>query len=270
MGPTMPDRPVAMITGSTSGLGLAIAKRFAQHGYDLIIHGGNDAEKLKTVVEAFRNDNHNCFGFLADFRDLSSSLEKIESAWNWQNRIDALVNNAGIDLLTEQTTASTAKKSELLWQVDVVATMEISQLIGQKMESIAQGSQETAGNFSITNIGWDQAYQGMAGESGILFSSSKGAIMSMTKSLAQTFAPAVRVNCVAPGWIKTKWAESASPYWQERAKNESLMQRWGTPDDVASATYFLASADASFISGQILNVNGGFRYRQESEENKGE
>jgi 3-oxoacyl-[acyl-carrier protein] reductase len=102
----------------------------------------------------------------------------------------------------------------------------------------------------------------MEGDAGELFATTKGAIMAMTKSLAQSFAPHVRVNCIAPGWIETKWGQQTSTYWDQRAKSESLMNRWGKPQDVASAALFLCSPAASFISGHILPVNGGFRYRQ--------
>jgi 3-oxoacyl-[acyl-carrier protein] reductase len=66
------------------------------------------------------------------------------------------------------------------------------------------------------------------------------------------------VNCLAPGWIKTQWGEQASEHWQQRAMRESLLGRWGTPDDVARAARFLVSPAATFINGQIVPVNGGF------------
>ena len=97
----------------------------------------------------------------------------------------------------------------------------------------------------------------MAGDSGELFAATKGAIMAFTRSLAKSLAPHVRVNCVAPGWIKTAWGERASAAWQERAVRESLLARWGTPEDVARAVRFLVSPEAAFITGQVLPVNGG-------------
>ncbi|MCG8586376.1 MAG: SDR family oxidoreductase, partial [Pirellulales bacterium] len=103
------------------------------------------------------------------------------------------------------------------------------------------------------------AETGMAGDSGEMFAATKGAVMNFSRSLAKSLAPEVRVNCLAPGWIRTKWAEQASDYWQDRAKAESLLQRWGKPEDVAAAALFLASPNASFITGETIRVNGGFR-----------
>ena len=91
------------------------------------------------------------------------------------------------------------------------------------------------------------------------FGAMKGAVMAFSKSLAQSLAPHVRVNCIAPGWIKTSWGDDASDYWQRRAQSESLVDRWGTPEDVARVARFLVSPAASFIAGQIVPVNGGFR-----------
>lgn len=116
------------------------------------------------------------------------------------------------------------------------------------------------GRGTIINVGWDQAEQGMAGDSGELFAAVKGAVMAFSRSLATSLAPQVRVNCVAPGWIKTKWGDGASDAWQERAVGESLLARWGTPEDVAAVVRFLVSPEASFVNGQIIPVNGGFRH----------
>ena len=100
----------------------------------------------------------------------------------------------------------------------------------------------------------------MAGDSGELFAAIKGGVMAFTRSLARSLAPEVRVNCVAPGWIKTQWGQGASDQWQRRAANESLLGRWGTPEDVAGMVRFLVSSQATFITGQTLNVNGGFKH----------
>jgi NAD(P)-dependent dehydrogenase (short-subunit alcohol dehydrogenase family) len=113
------------------------------------------------------------------------------------------------------------------------------------------------GRGVILTMGWDQAESGMEGDSGELFAASKGAVMAFTRSLAKSLAPEVRVNCLAPGWIKTAWGEGASKSWQDRVMRETPMQRWGTPDDVARAARWLCSPEASYITGQIVRINGG-------------
>ena len=95
------------------------------------------------------------------------------------------------------------------------------------------------GRGSIVTMGWDQAETGMEGDSGELFAATKGAVLAFTRSLALSLAPEVRVNAVAPGWIKTAWGESASGAWQDRVLRETPLARWGTPEDVAEAARFL-------------------------------
>ena len=89
---------------------------------------------------------------------------------------------------------------------------------------------------------------------------ARAGVTYLSKSVAVEWAPHhIRVNCVAPGWIKTKWAQGASQAWHDRAVGESLLARWGTPEDVAEAVCFLASPSAAFITAQTIPVNGGFR-----------
>jgi 3-oxoacyl-[acyl-carrier protein] reductase len=113
------------------------------------------------------------------------------------------------------------------------------------------------GGGAIVTMGWDQAETGMEGDSGELFAATKGAIMAFTRSLALSLAPTVRVNAVAPGWIKTAWANppprpgsdapSARPPWPAGA----------SPEDVARVARFLVGPDAAFLTGQVVRVNGG-------------
>jgi NAD(P)-dependent dehydrogenase (short-subunit alcohol dehydrogenase family) len=97
----------------------------------------------------------------------------------------------------------------------------------------------------------------MEGDSGQLFAAVKGAVMCFTRSLALTLAPEVRVNCLAPGWIRTAWGETAPEAWQERVRRETPLGIWGLPEDVANAAVWLASSAASFVTGQTIRVNGG-------------
>jgi 3-oxoacyl-[acyl-carrier protein] reductase len=125
----------------------------------------------------------------------------------------------------------------------------LSKLAGSAMKARGQGA--------ILNIGWDQAERGMEGDSGELFATAKNAIMGFTRSLAVSLAPEVRVNCIAPGWIRTAWGEQAGDAWQQRVIAETPLKRWGTPDDIARLARFLLSDEATYITGQVIYANGG-------------
>jgi len=239
----------ALVTGSSSGIGRATALELAAAGANVIVHGRRKRDAAEELAKTIRTQGVEAEVVLCDLSHSEGRSNLIERCQAIAP-LDLLVNNAGADVLTGEAANWTFDdKLAALWQVDTAATIELSRTIGRQMKQRGSGV--------IVNIGWDQAVVGMEGDSGEMFAATKGAIMAFTRSLAKSLAPAVRVNCVAPGWIKTDWGNEASEYWQQRAIDESLLARWGTPSDVARAVRFLASSDASFITGQILNVNGG-------------
>ena len=247
---------IAVVTGSSSGIGRAIALELARAGADVIVHARSNQAGAEAACRAIQGLGQNALVLMANLSDPAAHQRVVEQAWKWRGGVDIWINNAGADVLTgENTERSFDEKLAILWQVDVLATIGLSRLVGDRMR---QRDREVA-DAVILNLGWDQAEHGMAGESGEMFAAIKGAVMAFSKSLAQSLAPSVRVNCLAPGWIKTSWGDDASEYWQERAKRESLLNRWGTPEDVARVARFLASPAASFITGQIVPINGGFR-----------
>lgn len=250
------DGKVALVTGASRGIGRAIALELARAGADIVVHGRSNrigAESTKYEIEDIGRD---AITLLADLSDSTSLAHFVEQAWQWRGGVDIWINNAGADVLTgENANLSFDEKLAILWQVDVLATIRLSRLVGDRMKQRSRSN----GDAVILNLGWDQAEHGMGGDSGEMFAAIKGAVMSFSKSLAHSLAPTVRVNCLAPGWIKTSWGDDAAKYWQERARRESLLDRWGTPEDVARVARFLASPAASFITGQTVPVNGGFR-----------
>ena len=247
--PDLSNKIVA-VTGSSSGIGRETAILAAKSGASLILHYNQNRDGIETTATEVTTHGVECMIIQADFHNRSGQNSFCEEAWSWKNRIDVLVNNAGGDVLTNERKHWTIdQKLEFLWNVDVLSCIYISRDIGARMKSYHAYDSAPA----IINIGWDQAISGQAGDSGEIFSVTKGAIMCFSKSLAKSLAPNVRVNCVAPGWIQTSWGASTSQYWDNRAKGESLLNRWGNPNDIASAICFLASDESEFINGQTSN-----------------
>lgn len=227
-----------------------MALEFARAGADVIVHCGRSIDAANDTMSQIRDLGRRSEMLVADFADAGSYAPFVADAWSCFGGIDIWVNNAGIDLLTDDPAKwPPSRKLQALFDVDIRSTIELSRDVGQRMKA-GQGG-------CILNIGWDQADRGMEGDSGELFAASKNAIMGFTRSLALSLAPNVRVNCIAPGWIRTAWGERASDKWQQRVLSETPLARWGTPEDVARTARFLVSPDASYITGQIINVNGG-------------
>lgn len=247
---------VAVVTGASGGIGRAIALEFASAGADVVVHSRRQAA-AEGVAGEVEKLGRRAKVLLFDLAERKNHEALVQAAWDWRGTVQIWVNNAGADVLTgEAARWPFERKLEELWKIDVLATVRLSRLVGERMK---RETESGGARGVILNIGWDQASHGMAGDSGEMFGCTKGAVMSFTRSLAQSLAPQVRVNCLAPGWIKTSWGERASQSWQDRACRESLANRWGTPEDVARAALFLASPAAEFIIGQVINVNGGLR-----------
>jgi 2-amino-4-hydroxy-6-hydroxymethyldihydropteridine diphosphokinase len=239
----------ALVTGSTGGIGRAIARAFAAAGADVVVHGRRSAAATAGAMElAAAGVRSNVL--LADLRDPAAGQRMLQEAWDLWSGIDVIAFNAGVDTLTGPAAdwPFERKLAELL-AVDVTSTMLLARAAGERMRHQGHGT--------IITIGWDQAETGMAGDSGQLFAATKGAVMAFSRSLAVSLAPEVRVNCIAPGWIKTAWGETASPKWQDRVHCETPLRRWGQPEDVAAAAVWLASPASAFVTGQVIRVNGG-------------
>jgi 3-oxoacyl-[acyl-carrier protein] reductase len=238
------------VLGSTSGIGRAVALKLGEAGGDVIVHGRASCDRAEEVAGQIREGGSRAVVLMADLADREAGDAMVEQSWSTWGGIDAWLHLAGADTLT----GPGAKlpfddKLDRLWAVDVVSTIRLCREVGRRMKAQGHGS--------IVTMGWDQAETGMEGDSGELFAATKGAVLAFTRSLALSLAPRVRVNAVSPGWIKTAWGDSASDAWQERVLRETPLARWGTPGDVAEACRFLVGPASSFLTGQILRVNGG-------------
>ncbi|MFQ5734009.1 MAG: SDR family NAD(P)-dependent oxidoreductase [Planctomycetaceae bacterium] len=240
----------AVVTGSSSGIGRAVALELARGGADVLVHCRASRDAADAVADEVRLLGRRVDVLAADFADPHAYAAFVATAFDAFGGIDVWVNNAGADLLTgEAARLGFREKLQTLLDVDVRSSILLAKSAGRRMQE--------AGGGAILNIGWDQAERGMAGDSGELFAVAKAAVMGFTRSLAVSLAPDVRVNCIAPGWIRTQWGEGAGDDWQQRVLDETPLRRWGTPEDVAKIARFLASDDAAYMTGQIINVNGG-------------
>ncbi len=240
----------AAVLGSTSGIGRAVALALAKAGADVIVHGRSSRDAAEAVAAEARGLGVRADVLMADLGDRAEGDRLVEHAWGLWGGLDAWLQIAGADTLT----GPAAKlpfdaKLDRLWEVDVAATIRLCRAVGRKMKERGRGS--------IVTMGWDQAETGMEGDSGEIFAATKGAILAFTRSLALSLAPEVRVNALAPGWIRTAWGDTASQGWQDRVVRETPLARWGTPEDVAEAARFLVAPGSSFLTGQVIRVNGG-------------
>jgi NAD(P)-dependent dehydrogenase (short-subunit alcohol dehydrogenase family) len=253
-GPKPPGKELtglrALVTGSTSGIGRAIALELASGGANVIVHGRRSLQAAKMVADQMNYLGVEAQVLMADLRQPGECRELVQRAWREWDSLDIWINNAGADTLTGEPAGwSFERKLQELLAVDVTATMLLARDVGQRMKARGRGV--------LVNMGWDQAETGMEGESGQLFAAVKAAVIAFSKSLALTLAPEVRVNCLAPGWIRTAWGQTAAGRWQQRAVSEAPLGRWGRPEDVAAAVRWVVSPAADFITGQVIRINGG-------------
>lgn len=250
-----PNHQTAVVTGASSGIGRAIAIALADAGVDsLLVHYCTNQSGAEQTAELVRGRDCEASILAADLRLPQDRKRLVDTAFEQLGELTVWVNNAGADVLTgEAASLEFEDKLQLLMDVDVLGTIALSRLVVPRLME-----QQDAPPASMIFMGWDQAPGGMDGDAGQMFGAIKGAIMAYSASLAQSVAPQVRVNTVAPGWIRTVWGEQAGDHWNDRARSQSLMRRWGHPDDVAKAVVYLADPNNTFVTGQTLNVNGGW------------
>ena len=240
---------VCIITGAAQGIGKGIAERFAADGavvYACDLREGAMDEWAKECAE--RNSTR-VTPIYFDVTDAAAVKNALTGIFKQEKRIDVLVNNAGV-VYNRKIGMIQRGETELMFRVNVIAVIELVQLCSRLMAR--------SGGGSIVNIASVTAVLGSPGQSA--YSATKGAIIAFTKSAAKELAPqGIRVNAVAPGIVKTE--RFAELYESDGAKIDQRISRiglgrLGTPEDIANACAFLASDRATYISGEILGVNG--------------
>ena len=236
----------ALITGSNRGIGKAIAQKLAENGADIIITAPikSDAESAANEIKERYNVKTYAFELnLLDINSIEDTVKEIEKT----TTVDILVNNAGI---TKDNIFIRMKKEE--WEdvikVNFTSIFYITQPIVKQMIKKRWGR--------VINISSVVGIMGNAGQTN--YSATKAAIIGFTKSLAKEVGSrGITVNAVAPGFIDTPMTQGLPEDIKEAYKKQIPLGRFGSPEDVANAVLFLASEKASYITGEVINVNGG-------------
>ncbi|HRD55363.1 MAG TPA: 3-oxoacyl-[acyl-carrier-protein] reductase [Parachlamydiaceae bacterium] len=238
----------ALVTGATAGLGKAIALKFAEHGADIALIGTNE-ERGQTVLKEINEKypNSKAQFYAVDVANHAASNEAVKTILADFGQVDILVNNAGItrDQLL-------MKMSEEDWdkvlEVNVKSCYNFCYALVRPMMKIKAGR--------IINVSSVIGLIGNAGQ--VNYAASKAAIIGFTKALAKELAPRnILVNCIAPGFIETPMTDVLTEEQRKAILEGIPLKRMGTPDDIANAALFMASPLASYITGQVMVVDGG-------------
>ena len=230
------ENKICIVTGAAQGIGREIAKRFAADG--AVVYACDRQELSEAKIKELEEQKIHYLSF--DLTDAAAVKQAMMQIFKAEGRIDVLVNNAGVVF----------NRKKLMFRINVIAVIELIQLVSRLMARNGGGS--------IVNIASVTAVLGSPGQ--VAYSATKGAIISLTKSAAKELAAqGIRVNAVAPGIVKTeRFAElyEANGEKIDERISRIAMGRLGTPEDIANACSFLASDRASYISGQIVGVDG--------------
>ena len=238
---------LAIITGGARGIGKQIALTFAKEGYNIAINYRTENEDLKNTKKEIEENNVKCFTFQGDvtnFKDCEQFVKQIVQEFG---NIDVLVNNAGI---TRDTLLMRMKEEDFKQVIDtnLIGTFNVTKNVISYMMKARSGR--------IINISSVVGISGNAGQTN--YSASKAGIIGFTKSLAKEVASRnITVNAVAPGFIETQMTDVLKDDIKEEIAKKIPLKRMGTPQDVANVVKFLASNDSSYITGQVINIDGG-------------
>ena len=238
---------VAIVTGSTSGMGRATAVLFAREGAKVVVTGRNE-ERAKAVVEQIKSEGNEAMYVIVDTSKVEDAKGLVDKTIEAYCTVDVLFNNAVTLSLSSLQNVSLDEWNSVM-NVNVTSSLYLAQLVAPIMKEKGKGV--IINTSSVAAFG---AHHGFAA-----YVTSKHAMNGLTRSMAWELGPEVRVNAIAPGAIHTAMVDSiGGPAVLQGMIDGCPMKRVGQPEDIANVALFLATDDSSFIDGQIIKVDGGF------------
>lgn len=238
----------ALITGSSRGIGRAIALDFAKQGANSVINYVNDEKSASNVVDEISQLGMQAIAVKADVSNENDVKALIENAVSKFGKIDILVNNAGIAIDVPFMERTVAQWNKTL-SINLLGTFLCCKY---SVPYMPEGGK-------IINISSTNGLNTVSADC-LDYDASKAGIISITKSLAQELAPKILVNCIAPGWVDTDINAGLSAEYVKSESERIGVKRFGRPEEIAKVAIFLASDDASYISGATIVVDGGLNY----------
>jgi len=238
----------AIITGASQGIGAVIASRLNELGYNLVLNYRSSTVSMEELIDSFTNKETENVIVQCDISSYEDSKKLIDEAYERFGAVDVLVNNAGITkdnllpLMSEE-------EFDMVIDTNLKGTFNCCKHIAKRMLKQKYGR--------IINI---SSVVGLAGNAGqVNYSASKAGVIGMTKSMARELGKKnILVNAIAPGFIQTEMTDKIPENIKAEMMKNIPLQRLGQPSDIADAAEFLISDKASYITGQVLSVNGGY------------
>jgi len=243
-------KKTVLVTGASRGLGRSTIIKFASNGYNIVINYNSSYKEAKELEEYILNNyDSEVLTIKADISKENEVKEMIDKIINKFGSIEVLVNNAGIaiDTMFEDKNVDNFKK---ILDTNLIGTFLVSKYVGDVMLESGDGS---IINVASTN-GIDTYYP-----MSLDYDASKAGVISLTHNLALQYSPIIRVNAVAPGWVKTDMNKELDQDFIDTENKKIMLGRFANPDEIAKVIYFLGSNDASYINNEVIRIDGGFK-----------